>query len=251
MCSSDLFPSHDKLTLRYSQNGLLLKTYQSDIFNNWLNKEAISGDEGINEITKVSTAGGSFSIDALQLAYKVYRMLNDIQVTGNSYDDWQQAVYNHERFASPEIPIYEGGLSKEIIFNEIISTAQTNNGTVNQPLGTMASRGMLNSKHKGGKLRIKCNEPAYIMGIVSITPRLDYSQGNDWFTTLNTWNDLHKPALDQIGFQDLMMSQQAWFGNEKADTVAINPDAACEAACIPNSAANVGINLSFNFSCFF
>ena len=212
--------SHNNiLTLRYSQNGLLLKTYQSDIFNNWLNKEAISGDEGINEITKVSTASGSFSIDALQLAYKVYRMLNDIQVTGNSYDDWQQAVYNHERFASPEIPIYEGGLSKEIIFNEIISTAQTNNGTVNQPLGTMASRGVLSNKHKGGKLRIKCNEPAYIMGIVSITPRLDYSQGNDWFTTLNTWNDLHKPALDQIGFQDLMQSQQAWFGNEKADTI--------------------------------
>ena len=33
--------------------------------------------------------------------------------------------------------------------------------------------------------------------------------------------------------------------------VPINPYAACEAACIPSPAANVGINLSFNFSCFF
>ena len=47
------------------------------------------------------------------------------------------------------------------------------------------------------------------MGIVSITPRIDYSQGNEWCTELRTWNDLHKPGLDQIGFQDLMMGQQA------------------------------------------
>ena len=39
--------------------------------------------------------------------------------------------------------------------------------------------------------------------------------------------------------------------NSNPIPVPINPDAACEAACIPNSAANVGINLSFKFSCFF
>ena len=54
------------------------------------------------------------------------------------------------------------------------------------------------------------------MGIVSITPRIDYSQGNEWWTELRTWNDLHKPGLDQIGFQDLMMGQQAWWGIENA-----------------------------------
>ena len=90
------------------------------------------------------------------------------------------------------------------MFNEIVSTAQTSNGNQTQPLGTLASRGMLNNKHKGGNLRIKANEAGYIIGIVSITPRLDYSQGNDWYTNLKTWNDLHKPALDQIGFQDLL-----------------------------------------------
>ena len=74
---------------------------------------------------------------------------------------------------------------------------------------------MLNNKHKGGNLRIKANEAGYIIGIVSITPRLDYSQGNDWYTNLKTWNDLHKPALDQIGFQDLLTEQQAWFGTEQ------------------------------------
>ena len=42
------------------------------------------------------------------------------------------------------------------------------------------------------------------MGIVSITPRIDYSQGNDWSVNLLTLDDLHKPQLDEIGFQDLL-----------------------------------------------
>ena len=49
------------------------------------------------------------------------------------------------------------------------------------------------------------------MGIVSITPRVDYSQGNKWDVNLETIDDLHKPALDAIGFQDLITDQMAWF----------------------------------------
>ena len=50
------------------------------------------------------------------------------------------------------------------------------------------------------------------MGIMSITPRIDYSQGNKWYMTeLDNMNDLHKPALDGIGFQPLITEQMAWF----------------------------------------
>ena len=131
-------------------------------------------------------------------------MLNQIQVTGGSIDDWQQAVYDHERFAAPEIPVYEGGLSKELVFDEIYSNGSSQINGVQQPLGTLAGKGTMTSKHKGGKLHIQVNELSYIMGIVSITPRVDYSQGNEWWSQLETWNDWHKPHLDQIGFQDLM-----------------------------------------------
>ena len=201
------------MPLRYNQEGLIVKTYQSDIFNNWLNKEIISGVGGINEISRVDTSAGYFNIDTLQLAYKVYRMLNQIQVTGGSFDDWQRAVYDHERFTSPEIPVYEGGLSKELVFDEVFSNANaiTSTGT-NQPLGTLAGRAAMSNKHKGGHINIHTNELSYIIGIISITPRIDYSQGNAWHSRLSTWNDWHKPHLDQIGFQDLMAEQLAWFG---------------------------------------
>ena len=64
-----------------------------------------------------------------------------------------------------ETPVYEGGMSAEIEFQEVVS----NSATEREPLGTLAGRGFASNK-KGGKLHIKVTEPCYIMGIVSITP---------------------------------------------------------------------------------
>ena len=42
---------------------------------------------------------------------------------------------------------------------------------------------------------------------MAITPIIDYSQGNDFDLNLQTIDDLHKPALDGIGYQDLIQEQ--------------------------------------------
>lgn len=192
-----------------SQYGLALKTYQSDLFNNWINSEWIEGSGSINELTAVSTADGSFTIDALNIAQKVYNMLNRIALSDGTYRSWLETVYTNEYVSRCESPVYEGGLSQEIVFDEVISTAgSTAQG--NEPLGTLAGRGTLMNNRKGGSLKIKVDEPSYIIGIVSITPRLDYSQGNDFDIELATLDDLHKPELDAIGFQDMPMSWMAW-----------------------------------------
>lgn len=203
--------SDKQASRQFSQEGLGLKTYQSDLFNNWLSTEWIDGTNGINEITKVSTAGDEFSIDALNLAKKVYDMLNRIAVSGGSYDDWLEAVYPINKLHHNEIPKYEGGLIRELVFQEVISTAENQSQDVTQPLGTLAGRGIMGQGRKGGKMVIRVDEPSYIIGIVSITPRIDYSQGNAWDIDLKTMDDFHKPALDAIGFQDLITEQMAWW----------------------------------------
>jgi len=194
-----------------TQEGLGLKTYQSDLFNNWISTEWIDGENGVNSITAIDTSAGSFSIDTLQLSRKVYDMLNRIAISGGSYDDWLNAVYTHERTRSTENPMYMGGLIKELAFQEVISNASAASEDITQPLGTLAGKGSLTKKHKGGKIHIRVDEPSYIMGIVSLTPRIDYSQGNKWDVNLKTMDDFHKPALDEIGFQDLITDQMAWF----------------------------------------
>ncbi len=206
-----------------TQEGLAVKTYQSDKFNNWINTEWIDGTGGVSEVTAVDTSGGSFTIDALSLANKVYKMLNRINMSGGSYNDWINAVYSHEAVRKTETPVYHGSLIKELAFEEVVSTAEIETEANEHPLGTLAGRGKLTGKHKGGKMVVKCHEPCYVMGIASITPRLDYSQGNKWDVNLKTLDDLHKPDLDQIGFQDLITDEMAWF-----DTQIRNFDGAIE-----------------------
>lgn len=191
--------------------GLVLKTHQSDIFNNWINTEWLENDNGtgINQITAVDTSTGSFTIDTLNLSQKVYDMLNRIAVSGGTYKDWIETVYTNNWTVHTETPVYEGGASSEIIFQEVVST----NTSDKEALGTLAGRGK-DTNEKGGNLKIKINEPCYIIGLVSITPRIDYCQGNRWDTRLDTLDDLHKPALDGIGFQDLMAWKMAWWADD-------------------------------------
>lgn len=177
--------------------GLALKTYQSDINTNWVNTEWIDGETGINAITAIDTSGGSFTLDTLNLARKVYTMLNRIAVSDGSYNAWIQTVYTSGGLNHIETPIYLGGSSLEIEFQEVVN----NSGTEDQPLGTLAGRGIA-TNHKGGNIIFKADEPGYIFCITSITPRVDYFQGNEWDNYLTTLDDLHKPQLDGIGFQD-------------------------------------------------
>ena len=49
------------------------------------------------------------------------------------------------------------------------------------------------------------------MGIASITPYIDYTQGNDWkVTELDNMDNFHKPELDGTGFQNLIANNVHW-----------------------------------------
>ena len=197
----------------FALNGLVVKTYQSDLFNNWLSSEFV---DQINQISAVDTGDGFFTMDSLNLAEKVYELLNRILVGGGTYQDWQEAVYGEGAIRICETPMYIGGMSSEIMFEEVIAT--TDNSAENQALGSLGGRGREVGQKGGKNIHVKMDEPGYIMGIMSLTPRICYNQGNDWdLTELDTIDDLHKPNLDGIGFQDLMVEQMAWW-----DTV-LNP----------------------------
>lgn len=185
-----------------SQEGLLLKTYQSDVFNNYLDTIWINQ---INTQSRVSTTGDSFTIDSLLINQKVYNYLNRIAAGGGTLDDWREVTYDHRSYTKTNKPVYEGGLSKEIVFDPVTATAATED----TPLGTIATRGTFGSKHKGGKVTVRVDEESYIMVIASITPRISYSQGNRWDVNLKTLDDLHKPEFDKIGYQDLILETAA------------------------------------------
>ena len=198
----------------FSQAGLAVKTYLSDRFNNWLNTEWIDGTTGgINSITAVDVSDGKLTMDALILQKKIFNMLNRVAITDGTYQAWREATYGIRSATLPESPIFCGGMQSEIAFDEIVS----NSATDEEPLGTLAGRGVATMYKSGRGLKIKCTEPSMIMALGSITPRIDYSQGNKWWTRLENMDDFHKPTLDAIGFQELIAEEVAAWSTEATE----------------------------------
>jgi hypothetical protein len=190
--------------------GMLLKTYDSDIFNNWVKTDWIDGAGGITEITSIDITAndGKLTMDALNLQQKVYNMLNRIAVAGGTYRDWLETVYTAGKYLDrPETPVFIGGMTQYIEFDEVISKSATETAYGSQPLGDIAAIGRGGKPLNNGHIHYQCEEPGYIMGLIAITPMIDYSQGNDFDLNLQTIDDLHKPALDGIGYQDLIQEQ--------------------------------------------
>ena len=190
--------------------GMLLKTYDSDIFNNWIKTDWIDGAGGITEITSIDITAndGKLTMDALNLQQKVYNMLNRIAVAGGTYRDWLETVYTAGKYLDrPETPVFIGGMTQYIEFDEVISKSATETEYGSQPLGDIAAIGRGGKPLNNGHIHYQCEEPGYIMGLMAITPMIDYSQGNDFDLNLQTIDDLHKPALDGIGYQDLIQEQ--------------------------------------------
>lgn len=212
--SVELVNMFDQLITSQSNKlgGMLLKTYDSDIFNNWIQTEWIDGAGGIAELTSIDITAndGKLTMDALNLQQKVYNMLNRIAVSGGTYRDWLETVYTAGKYLErPETPVFIGGMTQYIEFDEVISKSATETEYGSQPLGDIAAIGRGGKPINNGHIHYQCEEPGYIMGLMAITPMIDYSQGNDFDLNLQTIDDLHKPALDGIGYQDLIQEQMA------------------------------------------
>lgn len=210
--SAELVKMFNELTASQSNKlgGMLLKTYDSDIFNNWIRTDWIDGAGGITEVTSIDITAndGKLTMDALNLQQKVYNMLNRIAVAGGTYRDWLETVYTAGKYLDrPETPVFIGGMTQYIEFDEVISKSATETAYGSQPLGDIAAIGRGGKPINNGHIHYQCEEPGYIMGLIAITPMIDYSQGNDFDLNLQTIDDLHKPALDGIGYQDLIQEQ--------------------------------------------
>lgn len=190
-------------SINTSQEGLCIGTYQSDILNNYLDNDTVNA---LNAKTKVKVDGnGEFSINDLNLTQKLYNYDQRIGITDGTLEEWRELTYAQVGKSKSLKPVYEGGLSKEIVFDMVVSTASTQD----EPLGSIASRGQFGKKHKGGYIQIDSDEEKLVMVIAKITPRIVYSQGNSWLTNLTSLDDLHKPALDKIGYQNVLSDQSA------------------------------------------
>ena len=196
----------------YPMQGLAICTYKSDRNNNWLDSEYVdkvfgTGGQGVVDVTN------GLNLNTLLLAQKIFNQANKIAIGNRSYNDWLLTIHGQEVNRPCEIPVYEGGMSQEIYFEEIRSTAATEG----QPMGTIAANGVMGREKNGGKIVIRAEEAGLIYGILRIVPNLIYSQGNDPDDDILTMNDIHQPDLDGIGYQDAVTEYMAAIDTRRDD----------------------------------
>lgn len=194
----------------YRWAGLGIVTYKADRWQTWLNSDWV---ENITNMSSVDTTGGSFTMDALNVAKRIYTFYNDVAASGGSYTDWLTAVDGMEKSGASETPVYRGGFSCQVTFDEVISSSEAGD----QPLGSLGGTGTVIRK-EGGKIRWKAEENSIVFIVHWLVPHIDYHQGNMWHTKLETLDDLHKPIYDAIGYQEKTTDQMAAW-----DTV-VDPD---------------------------
>lgn len=192
--------------------GLAVKTYNSDRFNNWVNSDWLEGPSGVAEMSKVAVSNGAVYLDAFNMAKSVYNLLNRVAIAGGSLSDYRTVVWGVGERTNEEVPQYVGGVSSEVAFDEVVATSRSETGDGTGPLGELGGRGYSTGFRGESKIHVSAgDEECMIIGLFSLTPRLDYSQGNRWFVNLNDMDDLHKPEFDGIGMQDLITDEiAAW-----------------------------------------
>ena len=90
---------------------------------------------------------GKLTVDALNLQQKVYDMLNRIAVSGGTYRDWLETVYTAGKYLDrPETPVFIGGMTQYIEFDEVISKGATE--TANSSHGLYLSFIVIIKQHR-------------------------------------------------------------------------------------------------------
>lgn len=181
--------------------GLFLRTYTPDKMNVILNSQFYK--DNVSSV-QVSTAGGSFQVDQLVTAKKLWDSRNKDAMSSGTFKDWVRMHYGVTPKIMDDMPTFCGSVSSDIFFEDIRATTTATVGDATQFLGDKAStgKGYLRSRRH----RIIADRPGYVMVIASISPRVDYSQFMDRYTMFTKLSDEFRPEYNGIGLQDVLVS---------------------------------------------
>ena len=150
--------------------------------------------------------GVTFDVNDLRLAYQLQKWLERNARAGVRYTEFLKAHFGvaprDERLQRPE---YIGGSKSPIIVSEVMQTSATGltGGTTEQ--GNLAGHGITADMNYCGKYR--ASEFGLIMGILSIMPRTQYSQGINRQWLRETRYDYYFPEFAHLSEQAITQAE--------------------------------------------
>lgn len=154
------------------------------------------------------TLSVSFDINELRYANALQRYLERLALGGNRPSEFYLSMYGVQiddlRIGQP---LYLGGGKTDILITEVRQTAYYDTLEGNpSALGSLAGDGKV-FPNIGLNHPYVCDEPGVVMGICSIRPEINYSQGLPRDKQLFSHFDYPNPLFAQLGEQPVMQSE--------------------------------------------
>lgn len=168
-------------------DGLFPCTFKPDFFNAWYDTQE-------TEKLVVTSTG---TIQSIRLAQADFNLKASILVRGKRYNDYNN-VLNGGDLSMNDHPIFCGSDYLELGFQDIVSTATTDN----KPLGTPVARGF-GKNFRTPTIEFTTHEPGVLLVLVSCVP--DVAHRNETLVdhTYTEFKDIPNRFYDGVGFQDL------------------------------------------------
>lgn len=199
-------------TLDASHYGLLRRTYKDDYFNARITPNFV---EYLKEQSRVQIQNGTFDITQLRLANRIAKYVDKLGFSDSRFGSWLKAHFGTRLNDRLDIPQFLGSMSTSLVFNDVVSNAQTGNNDVvtsNQALGSRAGLGSGYMKNNGPFVEFKAVEPGYIICLFSIIPNVSYTQGIRKLYLKTRFADIYTPEFDAVGYQDLHTFEMSALG---------------------------------------
>lgn len=153
----------------------------------------------------VKVADGSLNLNDLLVGQRLYNYFQKLAATGARFDEYVRAEYGVDIRKYLDIPTFIKSWSFELTFEDVVSqnafSADSSEG-----VGQLAGRG-LGYLDKADAMDFSSDEPAELLLLMTIEPRVDYSKGLDHQLLVEQFDDLYTPSLDRMGMQPNFMSQ--------------------------------------------
>lgn len=172
----------------------------SQQFVDWLNQ---------NELT-TSGLDASFTVNDLRETVQMQKFMErnmriGVRYTEQLYGRWRVAPRD-ERLDRPE---YVGGSRSPIIISEVLQTSET---TAESPQGNLGGHGLTASVNRTRKYLVK--EWGILITLMSIMPKVGYSQGIDRQWLYESRWDLPAPEFTHLGEREIYNTEIYTTGSE-------------------------------------
>lgn len=152
----------------------------------------------------VNIASSGISINDLRAVNSLQRWLETNVRRGLKYKDQLLSHFGvHAKYDVLDMPEFIGGFSEFVSVNQV---NQTSEGTPDNPLGSFAGQASAVGSSRNS-VSVYCDEPGFIMGIVSVVPVPCYSQLLPKMFLKNKTLDYFFPEFGHIGMQPIPYSE--------------------------------------------